>query len=315
MKLRKIVSVLMICLCVSASPSYAYSDINASEYPYIARAGDMFLFNTDGPNGTFSRSIPLLKKDLDLALTFLGPEYTYRQNFHQPQESSADKEPVSRGYVANELRKLAEQYGISISHNNSAGLFTDYGLMDQYTRDSVSFLTEHGVFGALSDGSFGYAESMTRDDGAQICISFYDHVLLPAGILHPKGNYIFINGIAAAMARISSPSPIKGDYIGLYGDRLIVGYYTASPEDQKRSMPEGMVFSTQINNTRQDYAIVKTVSFPREILLSSFGGELGICQDLYNACYEGRQYDLAIMMYGKDPMADPRVVVFANKCR
>ena len=81
----------------------------------------------------------------------------------------------------------------------------------------------------------------------------------------------------------------------------------------KNDLPEQMVFTTNVGGNRQNYYVVRKVLFEKTDLYDRHGNEKQTCKNIYNAFYDGMQYDLAIMTYaGRN--ATQRLVVFANMC-
>ena len=86
-------------------------------------------------------------------------------------------DPVSRQDAAILLsRALPENAGVYGWQPANAASFTDWNQMDPFHQEAVSTLADHGVVSGRTDGSFGYADTIQRSDGAVLLIRVLDLV-------------------------------------------------------------------------------------------------------------------------------------------
>ena len=83
-------------------------------------------------------------------------------------------------------------------------------------------------------------------------------------------------------------------------------------------LPEQIVFTTQVDGKKQNYYVAKKVLLARGDLMTSLGDANRTCELIYDAYYDGVQYDLALMTGAGDVRRDGdtpyRLIVFAYKC-
>ena len=80
-------------------------------------------------------------------------------------------EPVSRQDAAVLLaRALPEDAGVYGWKQITAADFTDWSQMDPFHQAAVSTLADHGVVSGRTDGSFGWADTIQRADGAVLLL-------------------------------------------------------------------------------------------------------------------------------------------------
>ena len=226
--------------------------------------------------------------------------------------------PVRRDYVANVIRCMAGNYGYKFYDEETARQFRDYKSMSTFLRYSVSFVVDRDVMTGNADGYFDLAGTITRAEAAQIFLAYYDELM---GQVYPNKigtDYLYINNQTIGLFTSKHPTPNTGTYVSLYNNKFIYGRNTDSVLGCLSELPEQMVFTTQVNGTRQNYYIAKKILLPRGDIMTSWNDVDCACEPIYDAYYDGVQYDLALMTGAGDVQRDGdtpyRLIVFAYKC-
>lgn len=240
---------------------------------------------------------------------FRNPQNLYDLNNMQFRPN----EYARRDYVVNTIRCLAGNYGYHFYDDSYAQIFKDYNKMSGFLAYSVSFAVERGIIDGYPDGTFSGSGTLTRAQAAKIFLAYYDNIM---GQIYPNnidGDYLYINNQTIGLFRTDRTSSDTGTCVALYGDRFIYGRNSDSVLACLNDLPEQMVFTTNVGGNRQNYYVVRKVLFEKTDLYDRHGNEKQTCKNIYNAFYDGMQYDLAIMTYaGRN--ATQRLVVFANMC-